>query len=147
MFIPNLQVCADTRNKAIMTSPVFNIGDVVGKLHVHLPMDPYNLGVLESISEEVDFTKKSSTIDLSKCEIFTAHPWLDIDVSALNLDIGHHNYQLKYFNHEFGTYVILYFTYIIQNDNPDRPYYYMPPIEADTTDTDNKSDENGSESN
>lgn len=52
-------------------------------------------------------------------------PWLKICRDMLNLSIGKHIYQLKFVNRYTNDTVTYYFSYIIQNDNPERPYIYM----------------------
>ena len=52
-------------------------------------------------------------------------PWIRITSKILNTEIGQHIYRL-HFVHEFTKDVIsLYFSYIIQNDDPCKPYIYM----------------------
>lgn len=51
--------------------------------------------------------------------------WVDINMSALNQKSGQHSYRISLFNKSANTVVSLYFSYIIQDDNPDKPYVYM----------------------
>ena len=51
--------------------------------------------------------------------------WMKIAKDYLNLDIGQHAYKMSFVNTETDILVSLYFSYIIQNDNPDKPYVYM----------------------
>ena len=52
-------------------------------------------------------------------------PWIRITSKILNTEVGQHIYRL-HFVHEFTKDVIsLYFSYIIQDDNPCKPYIYM----------------------
>lgn len=53
------------------------------------------------------------------------HPWVDIPVDCLNLDLGLHTYTLEFVNVMTGDTYFQYFNYIIQTDSPDKPYIYM----------------------
>lgn len=52
-------------------------------------------------------------------------PWLRVPVDVLNKDIGQHTYKLHFVNIHTSLELDLYIQYIIQDDNPDKPYIYM----------------------
>lgn len=56
-------------------------------------------------------------------------PWLKICKDMFNLSIGKHIYQLKFVNRYTNDVVTYYFSYIIQNSEPERPYIYMTDSE------------------
>lgn len=51
--------------------------------------------------------------------------WVDIKTSVLNQKPGQHSYRISLFNKDTHDTVSVYFSYIIQDDNPDKPYVYM----------------------
>lgn len=51
--------------------------------------------------------------------------WLKIVSQLLDLTIGKHIYQLKFVNKITNDVVSYYFSYYIQEDNPDKDYVYM----------------------
>lgn len=55
----------------------------------------------------------------------TCHPYLDIMCDVLNMNVGQHEYQIHYIDPFTKNVIVLYFAYIIQDDNPDTPYVYM----------------------
>lgn len=52
-------------------------------------------------------------------------PWFEVDMSLLNLDSGQHIYKMSFINTFSNDISCLYFSYIIQDDTPDKPYMYM----------------------
>ncbi len=51
--------------------------------------------------------------------------WIDISVGLLDLSIGSHVYAIECVNTVTGDTYYQYFGYMIQSDNPDKPYIYM----------------------
>lgn len=148
-MISVLTVNADTKKNISGKAEIFNTSQISNVLHVHLPMDPYNLGELQEIVPvgNKSYGKTLTPIDLSECTQFTAHPWLDINTSALDLSVGFHLYRLTYNNATYNTTVYIFFNYIIQDDNPERPYIYMETEEeaeedSSTDDADTNTNDN-----
>lgn len=88
------------------------------KLPPELPRDMslaeiYNLNA----SEDVDFADKV-TRDEHK-------PWIDIDSSILDLTAGQHTYRLTFKKVDWKLTATCWFSYIIQDNNPEKPYIYM----------------------
>lgn len=55
------------------------------------------------------------------------HPWVRIDTGILDLVSGMHIYKLVFESiPSNGTEESVYIAYIIQDDNPETPYVYMP---------------------
>ena len=54
-----------------------------------------------------------------------SYPWLDIKSDGLNHSIGLHVYELEYVNPETNATFSLYFSYIMQDNDPSKPYIYM----------------------
>lgn len=53
------------------------------------------------------------------------YPWVRVKSSKLNLSIGLHVYELKYVAVDSNATFSLYFAYILQDNEPDKPYIYM----------------------
>lgn len=51
--------------------------------------------------------------------------WYKFKSELLNMETGYHQYRMSFRNNFTGDTCLLYFAYIIQNNNPDKPYYYM----------------------
>lgn len=51
--------------------------------------------------------------------------WLKVNTSIISLDSGIHIYQLKFVDVYTDNIYLLYVGYIIQDNNPDKPYIYM----------------------
>lgn len=52
-------------------------------------------------------------------------PWIRLNSGILNLEIGQHIYKMSFIDTRTDDVLSLYFSYILQNDNPDKPYVYM----------------------
>lgn len=97
---------------------VFNVNLFGPTLHVHLPLlvckDFRLMGVYEN--------------DVN-CPVghyeYNNGRWIDIPVDCLNLDTGYHQYLVEFINNVTADTLYLYFSYMIQNDDPDKPYIYM----------------------
>lgn len=66
------------------------------------------------------------TDDLSLVMKHVCNKWIDIPMKWMNTSAGSHTYRVRMISkgNERDTYS-LYFGYIIQDDNPDKPYIYM----------------------
>lgn len=53
------------------------------------------------------------------------YPWLDVASSRLNQSVGTHVYELEYVNPDTNATFSLYFAYILQDNDPEKPYIYM----------------------
>ena len=53
------------------------------------------------------------------------YPWLDVNSDYLNQSIGMHVYELGYVNTDTDVTFSLYFSYIMQDNDPNKPYIYM----------------------
>lgn len=58
--------------------------------------------------------------------------WLRVNMQYLNLKPGKHTYRLMFVERYSDTDFSLYFSYIIQDDNPEKPYVYMKEDGAST---------------
>ena len=88
------------------------------KLPPQMPRDMqlseiYNLNA----SEDVDFTD-FTTRDENR-------PWVDVQSSILDLTAGQHVYRMTFSKPECKLNATCWFSYIIQDNNPEKPYIYM----------------------
>lgn len=51
--------------------------------------------------------------------------WYKFKSETLDMETGYHQYRMSFKNTVTGDTCLLYFAYTIQNNNPDKPYYYM----------------------
>lgn len=102
---------------------------------IHLPIElcrSHELFQLDEISKvvtEVDFKDKIKR----ECN----KPWYDIITDLLNTDAGQHIYKMSFINRLTDDISCLYFSYIIQDDNPDKPYIYMDRDNSDVNSCNN----------
>lgn len=104
-------------------SLVLNSDELPYYLLVHLPdgiaLD-YRLYQLDEIgvhSKEIPFTGF-----VHSC---CGRPWYKITSAILNKTPGQHIYRMSLTNPSTEDIIYLYFSYILQTNNPDKPYYYM----------------------
>ncbi|MBO4542802.1 MAG: hypothetical protein J5725_06415 [Bacteroidales bacterium] len=73
----------------------------------------YNLNT----SEDLDFADKT-TRDEQK-------PWIDIDSTILDTTAGQHTYRMTFSKEGVNLKATCWFSYTIQDNNPEKPYIYM----------------------
>lgn len=109
-------------------TPVISMTEISYWLIVKIPpevAENYCLIEIKSCEESAS-DKTSEILKYSKC-----HPgkiWIDIPWNFMHKEIGHHIYRLEFVNKYTDDILFLFFGYIIQNDNPEKPYYYMEHV-------------------
>jgi len=98
------------------------------KLPPEMPRDMdlteiYNLDT----SEDLDFADKT-TRDEQK-------PWIDIDSTILDTTVGQHTYRMTFTKDGCKLKATCWFSYIIQDNNPEKPYIYMKRDEDSSGDS------------
>lgn len=88
------------------------------KLPPELPRDMvlteiYNL----DSQEDLDFADQT-TRDENK-------PWIDISSSILDVTAGQHTYRMTFTKNDCKLKAACWFSYIIQDNHPEKPYIYM----------------------
>ena len=113
-------VTACTHDKLSSNTRVINDDRFGHCLYVKLPSDIlHNFSIYEITEVDTD-----DYLDIrfnTKCD----KPWLEIDKTYLNTNPGYHSYQIGLVNKLTDDTATLYFGYIIQSNNPDKPYIYM----------------------
>lgn len=125
-MIPYSLLIACEYDKININTKIFNKDALSSGVWVNLP--PYVSALaLKSIIdvskqkyEEVEFSADTVMQDYP-------HPWVRIDSGILDLVSGMHIYKLVFAPiPENGYSESVYIAYIIQDDNPETPYVYMP---------------------
>lgn len=123
MNCPVFKLNACEYNKLNENTPVFNINEVGYHLYVHLNPDICrNLSLYEV---EKIVTGESEKLNIPGDVNHDSICWLKIKFDSLSKEPGQHVYKLCFVNTCTSDTVFLYFSYIIQDDNPDKSYVYM----------------------
>lgn len=75
---------------------------------------------------------------LNHVERDCGRPWLRIEQTMLNLAPGKHIYKLGFVNRYTNETTDYYFSYILQDSNPEQPYIYMNRNTDSTPGSDSK---------
>ena len=111
-------------------TPVFNLSTIEYFTWIHLPISCIErCGSLFEVAE-VNSSSDATAIDMTR---EGNKPWLKVRSSTLNLAPGQHIYKLSFVDVHTDDVFSLYISYIIQDDNPERPYIYMRRDDADTS--------------
>lgn len=118
--IQNLE--AVTYKDLSSVTKIFNLDTTEYYLWVHLP-EEFNRDW--NIYEVREMGKYNLEVKTSLFDREMFKPWVRFILPALNMDVGKHIYKIHLVNKTNEDVVALYFSYIIQNDNPKTPYIYM----------------------
>ena len=123
---------ADSKKDLPKHTKIINIHDVEYFLWIHIPEElswDFELFQLDEIIfsglVEVDFQ--------GLIEREGRRPWFKLNSGLLNKEIGKHIYKMSMVNRKTNDVISLYFSYIIQDDNPDKPYIYMNRNESEVS--------------
>ena len=116
---------------------VFNIQNFADTICVKLPDDfPRDFELTGMYNLETD-----KSIDFEDyIEQLPYKPWVDIQKVVLSTDIGQHTYRLDFMQPGFVIGATCWFSYIIQDNNPDKPYIYMNRGDSDDDSSDSSED-------
>lgn len=109
-------------SKLPLNTVMYNSKDVSEIFCIKLPPEmPRDMELTEiynlNASEEVDFADKVTRAE--------HRPWIDIDSAILELTAGQHVYRMTFSKPECKLNATCWFSYIIQDNNPEKPYIYM----------------------
>ena len=112
---------------------VFNIQNFADTVCVKLPDDfPRDFELTGMYNLETD-----KVIDFEDyVEQVPYKPWVDIKKTVLSTEIGHHTYRLDFTQKGFAIGATCWFSYIIQDNNPETPYIYMKREEPEDSSDD-----------
>lgn len=101
--------------------PVMNVLQFKDILHIELPekaaLERHNLLSITYLSDDSYSLVAKSTSVTSR--------WVDIPCNLLDSSAGVHSYCITLADPISSDMYRLYFTYLIQDDNPNTPYIYM----------------------
>ena len=122
---PNLYLETIYRDKISSVNKVFRRSefDSIGYVPVHLNVDvkDYRVVSVNSLNPiNARLFKEEDNICLHRA-------WIDIPVTSLDLGIGYHLYTVQLVNIHTNDIANLYFSYTIQNNEPEKPYLYLKP--------------------
>ena len=101
---------------------VFNIQNFADTICVKLPDDfprDFELTGMYNLESDMDIDFEDYV------EQIIYKPWVDIKKSILSTEIGQHTYRLDFTQQGFAIGATCWFSYIIQDGQPDKPYIYM----------------------
>lgn len=122
-MVSNVILNACIYRNRISNSVILSLDYMDDYVFVKLPDDALLDNKITSISE-ISYTLPDETNE-PEFECMCNRPWLKIKFNTLNTDIGMHIYRISLFNNYTEDSGSLYFSYQIQNSNPDKPYIYM----------------------
>ena len=101
---------------------IYNAKDFSEVVCVKLPPQmPRDMQLIEiynlNSSEDLDFTDFVTRNE--------NRPWVDIQSSILDTTAGQHTYRMTFAKEEIKLTATCWFSYIIQDNNPEKPYIYM----------------------
>ena len=101
---------------------MYNSKDISEIVCVKLPPQmPRDMDLIEiynlNASEELDFTDKTTRDE--------HRPWIDISSDILDLTAGQHVYRMTFAKPDCKLNATCWFSYIVQDNNPEKPYLYM----------------------
>lgn len=106
-----------------MASKLFSLFQVEKTLFIRVHPDIAKQFELKDVAELADKAKRVKDSNAWTHE--QGRIWYLFDTDYLNLTVGYHQYRLTFQNTSTGDPCLLYFSYIIQDNDPDKPYYYM----------------------
>ena len=122
---PNLYLETICRDKISSVNKVFRRSefDSIGYLPIHLTIDvrDYKFVSIYSLNP-MNFKLFKEEYNMCLCRA-----WIDVPVTSLDLNIGYHLYTVQLVNIHTNDIANLYFSYTIQNDEPEKPYLYLKP--------------------
>lgn len=105
-----------------VNTKIYNIADFSEIVCVKLPAQmPRSMELTEiynlDTQEDLDFADQTTRDE--------HRPWIDINSSILDTSIGQHTYRMTFQNLGCKLKAACWFSYIIQDNHPDKPYIYM----------------------
>lgn len=95
-------------------------------LYLHIPACYIRNYLIFQIDQVCPKYEKLDVLD--KVDTSPNRPWILVDSFIFDFSIGMHKYRIHMVNKHTNDVIELYFGYIVQNDEPDRPYIYMEEL-------------------
>ena len=122
MDYPVFSLNAVTKNDIAANTKVFNIQDFEYYLWVRVPVEINRVFKFYQLDE---FEGKQNINIRDICEHLPGRVWYKFNSHMLNRNPGLHNYCMRMVNREDSTTITLYFGYVVQRSDTDKPYVYM----------------------
>lgn len=120
--VPIKYLVASTYNRINEHVQVFNKSELEYYLWIKLDVDIPSTYVLLNSYELIGGKREES---ITHVFIRDNPTWIKAPTELLNLLPGYHIYRLEFVETSTSNTVSLYFAYILQDDNPSKPYIYM----------------------
>lgn len=123
MKIPLFSIEACDFDDLNLHNKVFNKSTVEYYLWIHLPLEMVRdceLFQIDEIHPQQREVKWNGFVERD-CD----KPWLRVVSKLFCMASGSHLYKLSFVHRYTNDVVPVYISYTIQDDNPDKPYYYM----------------------
>lgn len=114
----------ETYNEATAQFQVLSIFEVSDTVHIHIPEDVSVRAELIGISELLPNTHEMEFPQPGIVRV-PDRPWVDIDKTKLDISVGSHLYKLSFIDIYTNDIFSVYFSYIIQDKDVEKPYIYM----------------------
>lgn len=125
MDYPSFSIFADTYDKLPLRAKVINLHEFEYYLWVGIP-HPMSLQFSFVSLRKIISTTSSDSEDITdSSERISCRPWIRVLTSALDKTPGLHVYEIELVNKFTNDVAKLYFNYIVQDDDPPKPYNYM----------------------
>ena len=120
----NVVVLCDHYSELAKHTPIWNSAEVVSTVCVSLPAwwCPH-WRLFEIVSCIPDISEPLTYDNFVSCT--GCHPWIDITADWLDLAPGQHIYRMGFVDCTTNIVRYGFFSYIIQDDTPDKPYIYI----------------------
>lgn len=122
MIYPTMFLSCESYQNLPLVTKVLNSKNIPYKLPVFLGNMSIQDCTVYEISEMAD---EPVLVPFNGYEIMCGKPWIDIESDYINQSEGQHIYKVSMINKYSQDVFDLFFSYIVQNDNPDKPYIYM----------------------
>ena len=122
-MLPAFRIEAVNHHDLASATKLFNVHEADYHLFVHIPVEVSRNYALYEIEEVSGNVSKPYSLDFVSHD--RGHPWYRLISDVMNKEIGHHTYKMSFVNKQTDEVCSLYFAYVIQSNNPDKPYVYM----------------------
>lgn len=101
-------------------STIYNVNSISSVMWVQLPELAKNF-LIDSIGQ----IQPQSTASLDLTEVTQENIWITIPTSIMDITSGQKIYKIHLTHSQLEDSMTLYFSYTVQDDNPDKSYVYM----------------------
>lgn len=121
---------AVTHDKLGSATPIWNLNEVDYYVWINLNPAYTKHARLYEVSEVITDSSNENVLAIEAFEM-TSLCWVKVVSQMLNMTCGKHVYKLSFVDTMTNDTFFLFVSYIIQNDNPNKPYVYMKPASDD----------------